>query len=310
MTITAGHRKELATYAGNKVQWDCPLAPYTSFGIGGPADALIEIGHVAECVALLQYCGTQSIPWRVIGRGTNLLVADSGFRGVVLLFSREMSQISMMQGADAAISGVLVGAGCSLAKLVNWYTENSFSGLEFASGIPGSVGGAVTMNAGACGGELADRLVAIDAFSVAGGVERLGREQLDFRYRYWENQGTADRMRIVLAASFSVSPGDREHIQARCRVNLERRKEHQPNGVKSGGSFFKNPPGDSAGRLIDASGLKGRRCGGAMISEHHANFLVNSGGATAADVLCLMELVTSQVQKDSGVQLIPEVHFL
>ncbi len=310
MSLAAGHRKELAACAGNKVQWDCPLAPYTSFGIGGPADALVEIGTVDECAALLRYCIAKNLSWRVIGRGTNLLVPDSGFRGVILMFNGGMSGISMLQETGAAVSGVLAGAGCSLAQLVSWYTENSFSGLEFAIGIPGSVGGAVIMNAGACGGELADRLVAIDVFTLAGGVERLGREQLDFRYRYWENQGTGDGRRIVLAARFSVSPGNKEQIQARCRANLERRKVSQPKGLKSGGSFFKNPPGDSAGRLIEASGLKGRQCGGAMISELHANFLVNTGGATASDVLRLMDMVTHQVLVDSGVQLIPEVHFL
>jgi UDP-N-acetylmuramate dehydrogenase len=310
MSFTTAQRQELASCVGGKILWDCPLAPYTSFGIGGPAAALVDIQNHTECAALLMCCEKNAIPWQVVGRGTNLLVADEGFGGVVLFFGKRMSQISLVQVEGAGLSGVMVEAGCSLSRVVSFYTEHNFSGLEFAVGIPGTVGGAVVMNAGACGGELAHRLVSIEVFSLAGGREKLWREQLDFSYRHWKDQGIGNKRRIVLAAELSISPGVREGIENRCRENLQKRKRSQPKGVKSGGSFFKNPPGDSAGRLIDAAGLKGRRCGGAMISEKHANFLVNAGGATAADVLRLMEQVTAEVEGHSGVQLIPEVHVL
>lgn len=310
MTLSTAHRHGLEKRACSEIRWDCPLAPYTSFGIGGPADALIEFIDGVECATLLQFCAENAIPWQVMGRGTNLLVADEGFAGVVFIFAKEMSKLSLIREEGVGITGVRVGAGCSLTKVVNYYLDHNLSGLEFAAGIPGTLGGAVVMNAGACGGELAHRVVSIEVFTIAHGIEKLWREELDFRYRSWENQGTGDRKRIVLAAELSVSPGSREGIQERCNENLRKRKGSQPKGIKSGGSFFKNPPGDSAGRLIDAAGLKGRRCGGAMISEVHANFLVNVGGATSADVKQLMAMVTAAVAADSGIHLLPEVHIL
>lgn len=303
-------REGLADVASGTIRWNCPLAPYTSFGIGGPADALIEVEDAGELGRLLDYCADNDLPWRLIGKGSNLLVADKGFAGVVLLLGKGFSEISVLPEPSSDGIGLRVGAGCSFAKLLNWCTERNYSGFEFATGIPGTLGGAVVMNAGAWGEEIADRIAAIEVFSLHAGVETLGRDQLDFSYRLWRNQGSGEKKRIVLSVDLRVVQGEKETIQNRCREILQRRKETQPKGQKNGGSFFKNPPGDSAGRLIEASGLKGRSCGGAMVSPVHANFLVNTGLATAEDVCQLMNMVIEQVKKDSGIQLFPEVHFL
>jgi len=303
-------RKELEALTVNPIQWDCRLAPFTSFGIGGPADALIRIASEVELSQILHYCSENAVPWRFIGRGSNLLVSDKGFSGVVLLLGEELSQIEPLKKDGSDDIRIRVGAGCSLAKLLNWCTKRSYSGLEFGTGIPGSLGGAVVMNAGAWGGEMADVVDSLYVFSMKSGVERLNRNKLDFRYRSWGNQGTHESRRIVLSADISLHLGEKDAIQKRCVEYLAQRKVKQPKVIKNAGSFFKNPEGDSAGRLIEASGLKGICYGGAMVSPVHANFLVNTGDATADDVSRLMDIVTMQVKKDSGVQLLPEVHFL
>jgi UDP-N-acetylmuramate dehydrogenase len=294
----------------NPVQWGCCLAPFTSFGIGGPADGLVQVESGDELSNLLRFFSENSLAWRFIGRGSNLLVSDSGFSGVILLFGKTLSQIELLSDSDSRNIRIRAGAGCSLAKLQAWCTENSYSGLEFAAGIPGSLGGAVVMNAGAWGGEIADIIDSISVISLRSGVESLGRNELDFRYRMWGNQGSDDSKRIVLSVDISLKSGKKEVILRKCREYMEQRKAKQPKVSRNAGSFFKNPEGDSAGRLIEASGLKGRSCGGAMVSPVHANFLVNTGKATANDVYKLMAIVVRQVKKDSGVQLLPEVHFL
>jgi UDP-N-acetylmuramate dehydrogenase len=303
-------REGFLSIAVGAVQWDCSLAPYTSFGIGGPADALIEVESVTELGSLLKFFAENDLAWRFIGKGSNLLVSDSGFAGVVLLFGKAFSEITVLTESASGEMHIKVGAGCSLAKFLNWCTERDCSGLEFAAGIPGSLGGAVVMNAGAWGEEMANIIDALDVISLHSGVETLSRNELDFSYRLWGNQGTGDKKRIVLSADLICIRGEKESIKNKCRENLQKRKGKQPKVQKNAGSFFKNPEGESAGRLIEASGLKGRSCGGAMVSPVHANFLVNTGAATAEDVCQLMDIVTEQVKKDTGIQLVPEVHFL
>ena len=310
MTIAGNLKDDLADIAENDIQWDCPLAPFTSFGIGGPADAFVVVESVPELKNLLLFFAQNELAWCFIGKGNNLLVSDAGFAGVVLMFGKGLSGIKVLSKSTFDVNQVRVGAGCSLAKLMNWCSDKSYSGLEFTAGIPGSLGGAVVMNAGAFGQEMAGVIAEVEVISSSTEIEVLSREQLDFRYRLWANQGIADKKRIVLSVDLNIKVDDQEKIKDRCRENLRKRKKAQPKLQKNAGSFFKNPEGDFAGRLIEASGLKGRCYGGAMISPVHANFLVNTGDATADDVQQLMELVTEQVKKDSGVQLYPEVHFL
>ena len=302
-------KENLSRLVSNPVQWDRPLANFTTFGIGGPADAIVTVESSKELVSLLRFFGENNLDWRLIGRGSNLLAADDGFAGVIVSFGKGLSIIDHVKTQTDEIS-IRVGAGCSLAKLLKWCVERGYAGLEFATGIPGSLGGAVVMNAGAWGGEIADVINSLSTFSLDFGEETLARQDLDFRYRSWHDQSTGNSRRLVLSADLSLHQEDRETVQSRCRKYLQTRKDKQPGKFKNAGSFFKNPYGDSAGRLIEASGLKGWCCGGAMVSPVHANFLVNTGSATAEDVKQLMALVIERVKKDSGIQLFPEVHFL
>lgn len=302
-------KENLNRLVNNPVQWDCPLAGFTTFGIGGSADAIVTVESSQELAGLLRFFVENNLDWRLIGRGSNLLAADDGFAGVILLFGSGLSTIEHVKGQAGDIS-IRVGAGCSLAKLLNWCTERGYAGLEFVTGIPGSLGGAVVMNAGAWGGEIADVISSLNTFSLDFGEETLARQDLNFRYRSWHDQSLGEFRRLILSVDLSLQQEDRETVHSRCRKYLQTRKKMQPKNYKNAGSFFKNPPGDSAGRLIEDSGLKGRCCGGAMVSPVHANFLVNTGSATAEDVKQLMALVIEKVKKDSGIQLIPEVHFL
>ncbi len=343
-------KRKLAALADSPVLWDCPLRDYTSFAIGGPATALITVEGLAELQRLLAFLGEQKIPWRMIGRGTNLLVRDAGFDGVVLILGKGFAKIIVTDEAvPEAGDGVVVqaGAGCSLARLVNWCGEKGFTGLEFAAGIPGTIGGAVVMNAGAWGGEIAGVLASVTVVTPTGAIRTLPRAELDFGYRVWHDylvpygsvsyfshkemncerhlssssgwsrspagaqaSGDGAGRVIVVGVELSLAVGDGERIRNLCQSYREQRRMKQPKKEPNAGSFFKNPQGDAAGRLIEASGLKGMKVGGAMVSPVHANFLVNCGGATASDVVELMKKVQATVQSNSGVLLEPEVHFL
>lgn len=308
--IERTQRTEIEGLVATPVQWNCPLAPFTSFGIGGSADALIVIESIRELTDLLFYFSKNRIASRFIGRGTNILVADHGFKGAVLLFGKAFSGIKKVSEQDDTVR-IRVGGGCSLAKLLKWCINEGYSGFEFASGIPGSVGGAVVMNAGAWGGEVADVIAAVTVYSCDEGEKQLQADALEFTYRQWQNRKTNENEeRLVLSADFNLQRRTTKSIRESCLGFLEKRKGKQPRGVKNAGSFFKNPPGDSAGRLIEAAGLKGITCGDAMVSPVHANFLVNIGAARAADVQQLMEEVIRKVKETSGITLIPEVHFL
>ncbi|MEN8200285.1 MAG: UDP-N-acetylmuramate dehydrogenase [Thermodesulfobacteriota bacterium] len=303
-------KAQLSRLAAGPVRWDCPLGEYTSFGIGGEAEALVVVESVGELANLLQFFADNAVEHRFIGKGSNLLVSDRGFAGVILLFGTGLSRITFLGESPSGEVRIRAEAGCSLGRLLNHCTTEGYAGLEFASGIPGSLGGAVVMNAGARGGEMGDVIDSLTTFTLNSGEETLERGELDFEYRSWRNQQVGDDNRLVISADIRLTRGERGEIVARCREYLEKRKATQPKIEKNAGSFFKNPPEDSAGRLIEAAGLKGERCGGAMVSPVHANFLVNTGEATADDVKRLMGMVVSQVRKDSGVTLKPEVHFL
>lgn len=301
-------RQELSRIVAHPVQWDCPLAGYTSFGIGGPAEALVTVDRHEELAALLGFLESSRIPWRIIGKGTNLLVRDEGFAGAVLLLGRDFKQVDFVS-AGGGCWRARVGAGCSLARLVSLCSVKGLAGLEFAVGIPGTVGGAAVMNAGAWGRDMAAVIRAVTMIDQAG-EEVLGRDALHFGYRCWQDFGRFAGRAVVAGCELELSEGDPEEIRRRCAAFQQKRQGSQPRGQGNAGSFFRNPAHDSAGRLIEASGLKGMTVGGAMVSEKHANFLVNAGGATAADVLALMRLVQDKVRQDSGVELEPEVHVL
>ncbi len=286
------------------VEWDGRLARYTTLRVGGPAAALVKPASVAELAALLPVLRRQGLPWRVIGRGSNLLVADAGLPEVVIVIGPAMAAIRQA-GQEGSERLVQAEAGCSLPKLVSWCTAEGLGGLEFAAGIPGSVGGAIAMNAGAWGREMRDVLHALVVVDETGGVQILPAASQVFAYRRWEHAPGV----VVAAGIFRLQPESPEVIGGRCRGHLQARREKQPL-EPSAGSFFKNPPGQAAGRLIEAAGLKGLRVGGARVSEQHANFLVNAGGATARDFYELMKVVQEQVAERTGIRLEPEVHLL
>ncbi len=302
-------KEELGRIVSGQVQWDCPLAGYTSFAIGGPAKALVTAQTKRELAGLLDFFNRSQVAWRIIGKGTNLLIRDEGFAGVIVLLGRDFERIHFGDTRENSRITVMAGGGCALARLAISCAEKGYAGLEFAAGIPGTVGGAVIMNAGAWGGEVASVLKAISVMT-SEGQHDLQRRDLDFAYRTWRGFQKFGGRAVVISADFELTAGDLVTVRRRCSQLQEKRRASQPKMKGSAGSFFKNPQGASAGRLIEASGLKGRQVGGAMVSEEHANFLINRGGATSADVLELMTLIQKKVKEDSGVDLDPEVHFI
>lgn len=307
--MNSRQQEKLIGLVAQPVQWQCRLDRYTSFAIGGPADAVVKVERRQELQALLAFLADEQIPWRVIGRGTNLLVSDAGFAGIILLLEGEFKTVDRQVSRDNESIVVCAGAGYSLTRLAYRCVEWGYSGVEFACGIPGTIGGAMIMNAGAWGSDMS-AIVAGVGLMTADGEKRFVRRELDFSYRCWDGFAPYLGRAVVADVELVLQNGDRDIIRQQCDALQDRRKKVQGCGSRNAGSFFKNPANDSAGRLIDASGLKGMTVGGAMISLHHGNFLVNKGGATADDVMRLMEIVRAKVKIDSGVDLQPEVHFI
>jgi len=302
-------KNSLADIVSYPVKWDCRLSEYTSFSIGGPASAVVKVNKRSELPRLLKFFIKENVQWLVIGRGTNLLVKDSGFSGVIIVLGEDYNFISDSIENSTSVTSITAGGGCSLGRLSSSCTERGLTGLEFACGIPGTVGGAVIMNAGSWGSDMSSVIESVTIMTLMG-VQTIVRKDLNFGYRCWNDYCKFDGSAVVVEVKFCLSREEPEKIRSYCRTLQRKRKENQPGSHANAGSFFKNPPAESAGRLIDASGLKGTRIGGAMVSEKHANFLVNCGSATAADVIALMHCVQKKVKKDSGVELEPEVRFI
>ncbi len=301
-------QQKLSQLVVQPVKWHCDLSRYTSFAIGGPAEAVVDVHQFGELQPLLGFLAVENIPWRIIGKGSNILVRDDGFPGVILRLGGKLTAVFEEDGDDGLVV-VRGGGGSSLAKLSWRCSERGLTGLEFACGIPGTLGGAVIMNAGAWGGDIVSILRGITLVTAEGEIH-LSAGDLNFSYRCWKDFPTYQGRAVVAVVELGLQRGDAAAITAYCKSLQDKRKKTQPSEHASAGSFFKNPPHDSAGRLIEASGLKGLRVGGAMISEGHGNFLLYTGGATASDVLRLMKIVQETVQKDSGVYLDPEVHLI
>jgi len=302
-------KRKLADLFGDMVRWDCLLSSFTSFVIGGPAAALIEVNSKYLLQQLLDFCHMEEIDWRVIGGGTNLLVRDKGYDGVVIHLGKGFKQVTHRIVSENGGVIVEAGAGFGLSRLAGWCADQGFSGLEFASGIPGCLGGAIIMNAGAWGAEVGDVLSAVELVGRSS-KQLIQKEQLHFGYRCWHDYRDECAKQVVTKAVFTLQSESIERVKERCRIIRKKRNQSQPRGNKSCGSFFKNPENDYAGRLIDACGLKGARIGGAMVSKKHGNFFINAGDATAKDMILLMELVQEKVEKCHGIHLEPEVHFL
>jgi UDP-N-acetylmuramate dehydrogenase len=301
-------KKKLAELVSHPVQWQCNLARYTSFAIGGPAEAVVKVEKLRELQPLLAFLLEEDIPWRIIGKGTNVLVRDEGFPGVILRLGHDFTAMSEDQDvADSVI--VRCGAGASLSVLSRTCSERGLTGLEFACGIPGTIGGAVIMNAGAWGKDIASVLRSVTLVTDDGELCLLSGE-MDFAYRCCRTLTPYLARAVVAAVEIALQRAERDAILASCKSLQDMRKATQPSEYASAGSFFKNPAKDSAGRLIEASGLKGMRVGGAMVSLRHGNYLVNTGGATSSDVFQLMKIIQDTVKSKFGVSLEPEVHFI
>ena len=275
-----------------------PMAKHTSFRIGGPADVLAQPADEAELAALLKRAAEHAVPVTLIGNGSNLLVRDKGIRGLVIKLSNIFSSITV----DGNV--LTFGSGISLAMASKKAASLSLSGMEFAVGIPGTIGGAVYMNAGAYDGEMAKVVTCVRVMDMQGKISELQASELDFAYRHTALQNSGW---IVISVTVALQPGEAESIAAKMADFSQRRISKQPLELPSAGSMFKRPPGYFAGTLIDQTGLKGYTVGGAQVSTKHAGFVVNVGGATAKDVLQLISDVQSKVFAAHGVRLEPEV---
>ena len=277
-----------------------PMKSHTTFRIGGPADIYVE-PDFPSIIPLIQYLKEQDVPFTMIGNGSNLLVSDKGIEGVVISLGKK--------SADITIDGdkMIVQAGAMLSTVANTAADNGLTGLEFASGIPGTIGGAVYMNAGAYGGEMKDVLESVLVLTEDYKQKVMTPEELELSYRYsslMENGG------YVLSAVIKLQPGDKSEIKAKIDDIRAQRTAKQPLNYPSAGSTFKRPEGYFAGKLIDDAGLRGYSVGGAQVSEKHCGFVINKDKATAADVLKLMNDVDDIVYEMFGVHLTPEVRII
>ena len=310
MAALNSHAKDLSRFWKGRILWDSPMSQFSTLKVGGPAEAVIQVSNVEDLKRLLLWLKEHDIGWWVVGKGSNILVPDSGLAGVTIFLEGEFSSIEKLMAPPPRALGdkvfIRAGGGCLLPKLVHYCTSQSLSGLEFAAGIPGSIGGAIVMNAGAWGAEISSLVDAVILMDSNGKVFSAQGKNLGFSYRKWSMPHNT----IVLSATFALTPGSKEDIKAACRKYQELRRKSQPVADPSAGSFFKNPPHDSAGRLIEEAGLKGFSVGGAKISEKHANFIINTGKASATDMLNLIQLVQQEVFKRFGIRLEPEVHIL
>lgn len=278
------------------------LSSHTTFRIGGPAEIFANPQNVEQAAAAVRFCKENGIKLFPLGKGSNLLVSDEGTGGVVLHFGHEMSKICLIDKET-----IFCEAGASLAKLCSFALENSLTGLEFAYGIPGSVGGAVFMNAGAYGGEIKDVILYAEHIDENGNAGRFEEKDLDMSYRH---SVYSSKKYIITGAAFRLKKGEKSEIKAKMDELLSKRFDKQPMDKPSAGSTFKRPEGAFASALIDQCGLKGFTVGGAQVSEKHAGFVINKDGATCSDVLELIKQVQEKVKAETGFFLEPEVEIL
>ncbi len=274
------------------------MRKYTTFQIGGPADILVMPRTIDEVLNALEFCREKSIPYFLLGQGSNILVRDKGIRGMVIKLGNCLKQLEI-SGSD-----ILAQAGVSLSDLAWKAAKHGLSGLEFAEGIPGTLGGAVVMNAGAYGGEMQDIIYEVTAIDSEGHFRTFKREELEFGYRSSIFQ---KEFYIVLAARLHLQPGKPEEITATMTEYSRRRSEKQPLEYPSAGSTFKRPEGFFVGPIIEELGLKGFSVGGAQVSGKHAGFIINKGQAVAEDVIQLIRHLQEEIKEKHGVDLIPEI---
>lgn len=293
--------KDFACVLGCKVRTGESLSEHTTFKVGGPCSIMI-FPDTAEHISLIVAKTIElDVPYCIIGNGSNVLFKDSGYSGAVIVMGCDFGDITV--NGDV----ITASAGAMLIKVCKTALENSLSGMEFAYGIPGTVGGAVYMNAGAYGGEIKDIVSSVTAMDRSGNVKKYSREELKLGYR---RSVFTDSDEIILSADFKLSKGDCNDIKRRMDELMARRKSRQPLEYPSAGSTFKRPEGTYAGLVIEESGLKGFGIGGAQVSEKHANFVINRGGATASDILDLISHIQAAVNEKTGWELECEVKII
>lgn len=290
--------KEQLKQTASAVLWNEPMSKHTSFQIGGPADAFVCVRSEEEMIRVCELCRDYHVPYMIMGNGSNMLVSDEGIEGVVLQVGAYMAEVSVEGTRVTAQAGVL------LSKLAHTVCRHGLSGLEFAAGIPGALGGALYMNAGAYGGEMKDVVKTIRYLDETGSVCTAREDELSFGYR---RSMFTERQCIILSCTMELTADDEEAVRERMTEYNRRRAEKQPLSMASAGSTFKRPTGFFAGKLVEDAGLKGYTIGGAQVSEKHSGFVVNTGTATAKDVTDLIAYIQKTVYEKFGVVLETEV---
>jgi UDP-N-acetylmuramate dehydrogenase len=295
-------RDSLAGKFKGEIRYSVPMSEYTSFRVGGRVDYLAFPADLEDLQRVLQWCGQQGIQTFILGNGTNLLVRDGGIRGMAISLSRGFLRVEEVErGSEGSL--ILAEAGESLGKLVEFSWKKGLTGLEFAAGIPGSIGGALFMNAGAFQGEMKDVLDSIRLMDAAGSVLERGRDETKFSYRSMELR----KGEIILGGKFRLQAENGPKVRSKVEEMIRLRMNRQPYALPSAGSVFKNPAQGPAGKFIEEARLKGYRIGDAQVSEKHANFIVNLGQARARDILALIEWTRKKVFQEKGIWLEMEI---
>ena len=305
--------EKLCLAAGDgRVRRDEPMAMHTTFRVGGPAAFFAEPEGEDALARVIRLCREEDIPFYILGNGSNLLISDQGYRGVMIRIGDGFSDLARLEegvsapDCDVPVS-IRAGAGLLLSRIASWAAKEGLAGLEFAAGIPGTLGGAVVMNAGDYGGEMKDVIRSVRTLGRDGRIQELSVKELRMGYRFSSVQERGD---IVLGAVLGLRPGDRGDIQARMEDLAGRRREKQPLEYPSAGSAFKRPAGYFAGKLIEDAGLRGYRDGNAQVSEKHCGFVINRGGATAEEIRRLCGHVQKRVAECAGVHLETEIRMI
>jgi len=311
MTISEIHKQWLTKTFGPDVRFQEPMSRHTSLRVGGPADAYVTPKKTSDLVVLVQWIQKNSLPYFIIGNGTNLLVLDKGIPGIVISMKHCLKDIrhTTLEKKNVVVTS---GAAAQLNTLCKYAFANRFKGMNFALGIPGSVGGAIVMNAGTAHGSMADVINAVIVLSPDGRPVRIEKHALQFQYRRldWQKSPRVSEIQnpVILEGEFRLSVSDKHENEKEARAIIQERSAKQPLHQRSAGSFFKNPvTGKSAGELIDMAGLKGKQIGDAQVSTTHANFIINKDRATAADILELKDLIQETVLTSFNITLEPEV---
>ena len=295
-------RRKLKDMVSGKIMFDEPMSRHTSIGVGGIADAIVWPERSEELSRIINFLWHSQIPFIPVGNGTNLIVKDGGYKGTVI----SMQGLNNVSLTERGTKEVLIhaGAGVTLSEIVLQSEKSVLSGMEFCAGIPGSVGGAVRMNAGAWGKEIKDVVETVESMIISGEILSSKRDDLKFEYRNLDiSEGT-----IIIGASFLLTRGIEEQIHARINEIIGKRKNKHPLEYRNAGSIFKNPKrGIPAGQIIDEMGLKGIRIGDAKISEKHGNFIVNLGNAKASDIIALIDMIKTKANEERGIKLQTEV---